>query len=147
MCGAALVTGCQTSGIPKFESAQITPDQLQPGQTAVITIDVSDYHHIVDRIEGKVKDYPQRVFKLKDDGVAPDKVAGDGIWTMEVSVPFQAPPGEHFIQFTAYDSDGHEIVVPDKEGHAQPLSTTLKVSITYPQQATDQNQTDQNQSK
>jgi hypothetical protein len=129
---AVATTGCQSQGVPQFKKAAVTPADLQPGQTAVIEIDVQDYHGIVQSIEGTVRDYPQRTFKVKDDGVAPDKTAGDGVWTMEVSVPFQAPPGEHFIEFTAYDREGRAIVVPDEQGHAAPLSTQLRVVISYP---------------
>jgi len=131
---AALVflSACATPGhIPNIRSAQIRPNQLEPGQTAVITVDVADYHNIVAGIEGVVEGYPDRKFRLRDDGGGADQEAGDGVWTMDVAVPFTAPPGDHEITFTAYDEDGNVITVPDEDGYAVPLSAKLDVSIHY----------------
>lgn len=129
---AAAISGCTTAGIPQITHSVVEPAELGPGQIALITVELNDANSIVDHIDGVVKNYPERKFRLIDDGAAPDVAAGDGIWTMEVSVPFQAPPGEHFINFTAYDSQGQEIIVPDADGHATALGTMLRVVIAYP---------------
>jgi hypothetical protein len=129
---AVTISGCATTGIPQITHSVVEPSELGPGQIALITVELKDTNSIVDHIDGVVKNYPERKFRLIDDGTAPDVAAGDGIWTMEVSVPFQAPPGEHFINFTAYDNQGREIIVPDEDGHATALGTILRVVIAYP---------------
>ena len=133
LIAAAALTGCATSRVPAFNAAAITPAELLPGQTAVITVEVRDHHRIISRIDGAVEGYPDLTFRLRDDGVAPDAVGDDGTWTMDVSVPFTAPAGEHTIRFRAYDSRGRVIPVPDAEGNATELSTDISVRITYPE--------------
>ena len=59
------------------------PDTLQLGDSAVITVKVSDRHGVVDRVEGYVVEDPRLKFNFKDDGVAPDEKAGDGVWTFQ----------------------------------------------------------------
>jgi len=131
----AVLSACATSSrVPAITSASIRPATLQPGQTAVIQVDVNDLHGIVDSIEGSLPDYPDRTFKLRDDGASPDLEADDGIWTMEVSVPFTASPGEYTIRFTALDDEGRAITVKNDEGQVVDLNTVLTVSIVYPQQ-------------
>jgi len=124
------LTGCNTMAkAPKFKAALLDPPTLQPGDTAVITVEVADKNRIIDRIEGVVKEDPRITFKLRDDGAPPDEKAGDGIWSLQVDVPFQAPPGDFEREFTAYRADGMAVPVRDAEGNAVPLTETLPVVI------------------
>lgn len=130
-----LAQGCNTlSGQPEIRSAEINPQRLQPGDTAIITVDVVDKSEIISRIEGIVLGNAQHTFKLQDDGQGPDKKAGDNIWSMQVDVPAMAPPGEFVLEFTAYRSDGMPISVRDKSGNVQDLKESLPVVIQYNQQ-------------
>jgi hypothetical protein len=125
--------GCQTTGRqPQVRQAQITPSDLKPGDTAVITIEIADKYGIVDRVEGVVREDPRIKFKLRDDGIEPDKKARDGVWTLQVDVPFQAPPGQFTLEFTAFRSDGQPVIVRDKEGNAVPLTGSFNMVIRYP---------------
>lgn len=131
----ALVSGCNTlSKQPQITRAAITPPVLQPGDSAVITLAVKDRHQIVDRIEGVVLEDPRLTFRLRDDGEAPDEKAGDGVWSMRVDVPFQAPPGEFRLEFTAYDKDGNAISVRDEHKRVMPLQAVVLISIQYASQ-------------
>ncbi len=126
-------TGCATltPRQPTMSDARVTPDMLKPGDVAVITVDVSDRYDTVARVEGVVEEDQQVTLKLKDDGVAPDQEAGDGVWTLEVDVPRQAPPGEFHLTLTAYDKDGGVVLVRDKEGDTMPLNSTCLVKIQF----------------
>ena len=57
MCVAGLAlagAGCHLiSGTPALDHARITPEDLKPGDTAVITVEVKDRHGIVQRVEGR----------------------------------------------------------------------------------------------
>jgi len=131
---AALLLGCNTlSGVPAMSNLMIQPAELNPGDTAIITVQVSDRHALIDRIEGIVKGHPEITFKLRDDGEAPDEKAQDGTWTLQVDVPFQAPPGEFVLELTAYRSDGQPVPVRDGAGNVVPLQQTLPVVIRYAQ--------------
>ena len=99
----ALAAGCNTMGRqPVMRQAFIEPPELKPGDSAVITVEIVDRFGIVDRVEGVVREDTRVKFKLRDDGLDPDEKAGDGIWSLRVDVPFQAPPGEFVLDVTAY---------------------------------------------
>ena len=126
------VAGCHViSGVPALTRAVITPEELKPGDTAVITVKAADRHKIIDRVEGVVQEDPRVLFKLRDDGVVPDEKAGDKTWTLQVDVPFKAPPGDFVLEFTAYRRDGLPVPVRDKDGNVTALSTTLPITIRY----------------
>ncbi len=130
-----LLAGSNTMGRqPVMRDARIVPADLKPGDTAIISIAVSDRYGIVDRIEGVVREDPRVKFRLRDDGIEPDETAQDGIWTLQVDVPFQAPPGAFTLDFAALRADGEIIIVRDTEGNDIPLSETFEMVIRYPEQ-------------
>jgi len=130
---ACICTGCATiTSQPTLSSAQILPSDLKPGDTAVITVKVDDKFGVVKRIEGVVKEDRTIKFKFEDNGAMPDDEANDGIWTIQVDVPFNAPPGEFNFEVTAYDEMGEIVVVDDKAGEAAPLATSFALEIHYP---------------
>jgi hypothetical protein len=130
-----MLAGCNTlSSAPGLHNARIEPAVLHPGDTAVITLKVKDRHALVDRVEGIVTDEPRIEFQLRDDGEGGDVKAGDGVWTLKVDVPFQAPPGDFLLEFTAYRSDGLPVPVRDGKGNVIALTTSLPVSIRYEDQ-------------
>jgi hypothetical protein len=128
----ASIVGCNTgSRQPQFGRAVITPDQLKPGDTAKIEVEVKDRYDVVRRVEGVVKEDPTIRLKLHDDGLEPDVKAADNVWVLQVDVPFQATPGDFLLQLTAYRSDGTVVPVKSKEGSG-PLSTTVPLKILNP---------------
>lgn len=137
LCAVLLmgVGGCVTSSRqPSMEKAKISPERLEPGDTAIITVQVKDRFEIVNRIEGVVREDRTLTFKLRDDGVSPDEKAGDGIWTIQVDVPFNAPPGDFEFEVIGYDDEGKVIVISDENDEAAPLSTSFALIIQYPRE-------------
>ena len=133
--GAMLVigAGCATHlEQPALSGAVMTPNNLTPGDAALITVVVDDKFNIVDRIEGKVLEDTTIQFKFRDDGTKGDVVGGDSVWTTKVEAPFNAPPGDFTFEISAYDSDNNLIVVTDENKEAAPLSTTIALVITFP---------------
>ena len=133
--GLAMVTvtmsGCNTPGrVPSFDRATVQPGTLRPGDRALITVKVNDHFEIVDQVVAKVAEDPRLRLPLRDDGEGPDQRAGDGIWTTEVVVPFQAPPGDFTLIIEGYDVNGRLIAVPSDAG-AIPLSAEARVVIEY----------------
>lgn len=126
------MAGCNTAGRqPQFQRALIAPDQLKPGDTAIIQVEVKDKFDVVSRVEGVVKEDPTIRLKLRDDGEAPDETAGDKIWALQVDVPYQATPGEFLLQITAYRADGSVVPVKTQDGSA-PLSASVPLTILNP---------------
>ena len=132
---AAAISGCATAGRqPSMKGARIAPADLKPGDTAVITVEVQDRFGIVSRVEGVVKEDRTITFRLLDDGVAPDEKAEDGVWTIQVDVPFNAPPGEFEFEVVGYSDSGEVIVVRDEVGETAPLSISFGLVINYPEE-------------
>jgi hypothetical protein len=132
VCALVSIVGCNTaSRQPQFQRAVITPDQLKPGETAKIEVQVKDRYDIVRRVEGIVKEDPTIRLKLRDDGQEPDEKAEDDLWVLQVDVPFQATPGDFLLQLTAYRADGTVVPVKTKEGTV-PLSTSVPLKILNP---------------
>jgi hypothetical protein len=124
-----LLAGCNTLGRrPSLYDAAMKPAELKPGETAVVTVHVADKHEIVSRVEGVVREDPRIKLKLRDDGQSPDQKAGDKIWSLQVDVPFQAPPGTFNLDLTAYRSDGTPVPVRQK-GKVVPLVVTVPITI------------------
>lgn len=128
------LTACQFGPKqPQMSKAGIAPSVLKPGDTGVMSVDVRDRYAIVQRVEATVVGEPDIVFKLKDDGIAPDAAAGDGIWTMDVIVPFTAPPGPFELEVRGYNASGELILVRSAQGDAVPLADRFTVEIRYPE--------------
>ncbi|MCP4644208.1 MAG: hypothetical protein GY851_27445 [bacterium] len=106
---------------------------LKPGDSGVLTVRVEDRHRIVSRVVGVVREDTRIKFVLKDDGVGADEMPGDGIWSLQVDVPFLAPPGEYTLELAAQRSNGENVRVKTEEG-VVPLQTTCRFVIEYPDQ-------------
>lgn len=136
ICAIAVTLGaCATSPRqPRMNEASISQPQLRPGDTAIVSVKVDDRFDIVKRVEGVVAEDGTIFFELHDDGVDPDKVEDDGIWTIAVEVPFNAPPGEFHFTIFGYDDAGNKILILDDMGETAPLSTAFDLQITYPEE-------------
>jgi len=128
----SVLAGCNTLGRrPKLYDAMMTPAELKPGDTAVVTVHVADKHDIISRVEGVVREDQRIKLKLRDDGQSPDAKASDKVWSLQVDAPFQAPSGSFNLDLTAYRSDGTPVPVK-REGKVVPLSLTVPVTIRTP---------------
>lgn len=128
-------TGCNTlRRQPKLIEAKVTPSVLRPQDTGIITVKAVDPRDVVDRIVGVIEQDPRLEFKPRDDGEGPDEKAGDGIWSLQVDVPFNAPAGQYDLKFTAYNSKGEVIRVRTGRRSEGPLTQSCTVTIEYPPQ-------------
>ena len=78
----------------------VEPSLLQPGDRAVVTARVVGWPPMAARPglpppdDVRLQTEPDRTWTdLRDDGVAPDAVAADGLWTVAVTVPEDRPYG------------------------------------------------------
>lgn len=129
-----LLSGCATHlKQPSLAEAVMTPRDLKPGDASLITVKVNDQFGIVKTVEGRVLEDTTITFYFRDDGTKSDAIAGDGIWTMKVQVPFNAPPGGFTFEIQAFDQNGTLVVVHDENKEAVPLSISFTLNITYPE--------------
>lgn len=129
-----LLAGCNSlGGVPEFIGSSISPEALHPGDTALITISVKDKNAIVAAVEGVIDEEPSRKLKLHDDGEEGDKKAGDGMWSLAVQVPLQAPAGTFNLTFTAYRADGVAVPIRGDDGTVDTLTTHIPLTIVLKQ--------------
>jgi hypothetical protein len=122
--------GCNTfTAGPRIEQAAIVPQELKPGDVAILTFRVRDRHAIVATVQAEIAEERSIQFPLRDDGVAPDAVAGDGVWTQQIIVPQQAPPGTYHVELTAITSEDVPVPVRNESGKVVPLHVSLPVVI------------------
>ena len=57
----------------------------------------------------------------------------NGVWTIRVDVPFNAPPGDFQFDVKTYDESGEEVLVLDAEGNTVPLSAMFGLVISFPE--------------
>lgn len=135
MAAVALVVavgGCNTAGRqPKLRNAEISPSQLSPNDSALITVNVVDKHDVVERVVGVVQEDPRAEFTLRDDGTMGDVAAGDGVWSFKVDVPVTAPPGAFTLVITAYNAEGEAVLVRGDSAPV-PLTASTTLQIVYP---------------
>ncbi|MBX3179848.1 MAG: hypothetical protein KF886_21060 [Candidatus Hydrogenedentes bacterium] len=129
-----LAAGCNSlGGVPEFKMAGIAPQPLHPGDTALITVAVKDRNNIINSITGVIREEPTIKLTLRDDGTEGDVKAGDGVWSLAVRVPLEAPPGVFNLTFTAYRSDGVAVPIRGEGGEIHPLAVEMPLSIQYKQ--------------
>ena len=97
-----------------------------------MSVQLLDGLNRVRKVHGVIKQDPSLTFKLKDDGISPDAVAGDGIWTLQVDVPFNAPPGDFVLTMSMLDERGEPVLVQNEFGEIHPLTASFSLVIRYP---------------
>jgi hypothetical protein len=133
MLACVALAACNTPGRqPRLLDPAITPAQAHPGDTVVLTAGVKDKFGVVDEVAVVLSKAPKRKLPpLRDDGVAPDAAAGDGIWTAGIDLPFMAPPGEFEIELHARDRHGNPLIVKTEDGEV-PLVGHCRLVVVYP---------------
>ena len=127
---APLLAGCTTiPKRPELLSAEIIPNALKPGDSAVVRVAFQDRFSIIDHVHGQIPEDPSIVFRLRDNGIDPDEMANDDVWTLLVDVPFNAPAGEFSLELTAYNSDDRPILVQNSYREVEPLKTSVTLTI------------------
>lgn len=128
----SLLAGCNSlGGVPEFKSGGVVPTELHPGNTALVTVEVKDKNGIIHGITGVAKEVPTERLKLRDDGQEGDVKAGDGIWSLAVTVPENLNlAGSFNLTFTAYRKDGVPVPVRGEDGAIHPLTLELPLVIT-----------------
>ena len=97
-----------------IDEIKYTPDPIKAGGkvkgTCKVTAD-GDIESV------KVYDPDYNVFQAYDDGTHGDDVAGDGVYTMETTIPYDASPGTYYVT----------IAVTDKEGNTERKSVPVEI--------------------
>jgi hypothetical protein len=109
--------------------AAVTPAPVKLGETALVTVSISDPDHVVDTVGATLGSLRDNSFDLFDNGTLGDAAANDGIWSRAVEVPATLPVGNHAVRVQAYDANGDPVMVTKKDGGSLPLSTETQCAV------------------
>ncbi|MHC4132322.1 MAG: choice-of-anchor X domain-containing protein [Planctomycetota bacterium] len=125
-----LISGCASQRLEMID-AKIDPPKASPGDESVISVKVIDTKGVVAAVTVTVREYPEVVMDLKDNGQQGDTVAGDGVWSIAFDIPYEAPEGEYNWDFEAFDADGNPVKITTKEGSEKLLTAEAPVELVY----------------
>lgn len=120
----AFAFGCSSS--LKLVSAKAEPETLSPGQKGRVVVVLSGAKNKVGVVQAVVREYPEYTFRLNDEGRMGDEKAGDGVWTYEFPVPYDAPAQKYHVDIVIKDKDGKVIKLGEAEGPAATLVVEVK---------------------
>jgi hypothetical protein len=123
----ALMLGCAGQRLMMMD-AMMDPVKVSPGDVATVRVKVVDTKGVVAFVTATVREAPDIALDLNDNGEEGDEVAGDGIWSMEVDVPWDAPAGKYNWDFEAFDADRVPVYIT-VEGKETLLTAEAEVQV------------------
>ncbi|MHC4843214.1 MAG: choice-of-anchor X domain-containing protein [Planctomycetota bacterium] len=124
------MSGCAGQRLEMLD-AKVDPAELAPGDESIISVKVIDTKGVVAAVTATVREYPEVVMDLNDNGQQGDTVAGDGVWSIAFNIPYEAPEGQYNWDFEAFDADGNPVKITTKEGSEKPLIAEALIELTY----------------
>ncbi len=118
VAATALVFLAGCSSTVKLVGAKAEPSVLSPGQKGKLVVILSGAKKKVGSVVAVVREYPEYTVRLNDEGRMGDEKAGDGVWTYEFPVPYDAPAQDYHLDITIRDKDGNIIQVGQAKGPA-----------------------------
>ena len=119
---------------PGLSDAKIEPATVKPGGHVIITVAAADPAKAMAKLEAIVTEYPVMKLPLNDAGQGDDKTAGDGIYTLGLTVPEEAPAGTYHLEISALDAAGNAI-----QAAGQPLKATVPLEVKSPEAVAEPN--------
>jgi len=116
--------------VPTLQEPKIEPAAAPPGAHAVLTVAVNDPAKEVAKLEVVVTEYPTMTLLLTDDGQGDDKQAGDGIWSVGIDVPGEAPAGTYHLALWPRNAAGKAFEV-----NGQSVKATIAFEVKSPEVA------------
>jgi hypothetical protein len=124
-----VITGCSGTQLAMTE-AMSDPGKLAPGNSAILQVKVDDPLGVVSDVTATVREYPEIVLDLNDNGENGDKIAKDGVWSYHIDVPDDTQAGIYNWDFKAYDAKGNLVKITNDEGNEEPLKAEATIEIT-----------------
>jgi len=87
---------------------------IKAGEKGILSVNVIGTESKIAKISMVVREAPDYIFELNDNGEKGDVKAKDGIWPAEVDVPYVAF-GKYTLDCVLYNSDGNPIIMDIKE--------------------------------
>ncbi len=122
-----LLSSCTSELI--VQQTSVSPAELKVGEQGLITVSLKGPKDGVQKVIATVREESSFTFPLNDSGTDGDVKAGDNIWSYQIAVPYEAPPGTYNVEISVYDKDGNELVVEGYENQYYGKSGALAVKV------------------
>jgi len=123
----ALVLGCAGQIAVKQTIAE--PSEVAPGEDIKIHVVLKGSKDKTGNVVVTVREYPEILISLNDNGDNGDEKAGDNIWSFKFPIPWDAPAGIYHLDISVQDKDGNEIITKGFEQQSTGRSGTIEVTI------------------
>ena len=104
---------------------------IKAGEKGVLSLNTVDTESKIARISIVVREYPEYTLELNDNGENGDVKAKDGIWSVEINVPYDAPNQKFNLDGSVYDSNGNPIMTKSETGEETKLTFTVILYVFY----------------
>jgi len=101
---------------------------VKAGEKGILSVNVIDTESKIARISMVVREYPEYIYELNDNGENGDVRAKDGIWSAEVNVPIEAY-GKYNLDCVLYDSDDIPMIKKYEKEKGIILMLTIVVNV------------------
>jgi len=119
--------GCAGQIVVKQTIAE--PSQLSPGDDVKYSVVLNGSPDKVAEIKVTVREHPELVFDLYNNGEEGDEKAGDNIWTYQSQIPWEAPANTYHLDLCVRDAEGKEIITKGFEHQSTGRSGTIVVTV------------------
>jgi len=116
--------GCSSS--LELVAAKAEPNVVSPGQKGRVVVILKGAKDKVGTVQAVVREYPEYTFRLNDEGRMGDEKAGDGVWTYEFPVPYDAPAQKYHVDIIIKDKEGNVIKFGETQGPAASLVVEVR---------------------
>lgn len=122
-----IITGCAGTQLT-MQNAGFRPEVVSPGDDVLIVVNIEDTDGVVVKVVAKLRQDRSIYALLNDRGENGDEVAGDGLWSSNFEVPWNAPAAVYEWKFEAFTAtDAVKIVTED--GSETPLTAGASVEV------------------
>jgi hypothetical protein len=120
----ALLISCSSQ--PQLMKASVEPEMAAPGASANVSIEFSGTHADMKQVYLTVREYPYD-FPMVE--LYPDNSSTSNLWTLDMTIPYEAYPGEYHLDINAFLKDGGEIVSEGFEDNSTGKAGTIILKV------------------
>ena len=119
----------ECAGQLAIRQMMVEPPEVTEGSEATILVVFTGQKNTVSSVVARLREDPEIVFSLNDNGESGDKMAGDNIWTYSVTVPLNTLANTYHFDISARDLEGNEIITEGYEQQITGRSGTVEITV------------------
>jgi len=120
----ALLISCSSQ--PQLMKASIEPELAAPGAEASVSVEFSGMHADMKQVYLTVREYPYDYPMVE---LEPDNNSSTNLWSLDLTIPYEAYPGDYHLDINAFLKDGNEIVTEGFEDNSTGKAGTILLKV------------------